>query len=154
MPSGTTRIARGNVIINDKLLISGGRSSNNPPSSRLETFLMSLSARTKVNIETPVGCCQCVIKINETTILHTGGSNIYVDWTKFQNLGTKSTSNGPSLLTGRSYHGCGKLKIAGKTYLMVVGGQKSDDTLLEGSEFLDLKELVWKKGTLLLRFSI
>ena len=89
-----------------------------------------------------------VIKINETTILHTGGSDEYVDWTKFQNLDTKSTSNGPSLLTGRSYHGCGKLKIAGKTYLMVVGGQKNDDTLLKGSEFLDLRELVWKKGIL------
>ena len=157
---GRTRAARGNVVLNGKLLSSGGLQKgpnfvtdgtsnameDNALTANSQTFLISLDGITKLNLPSPVHNFHCMIKINETTVLSTGGI-IQKEYgamaqTWWQNIEALETKSGPIMNHGRSAHGCATMKFNGKTILMVVGGKNSGTT----SEYLDMDDMVWKFG--------
>ena len=123
---GRTRAGSGSVVLNGKLLSSGGFQKgsgfvdeNNSNVHKIEhyrdTFLISFDGITKLNLKSPVDNFHCIIKINETTVLSTGGviqgSNGAVAQTWWQNVESLETRNGPKLNHGRSTHGCANIKI-------------------------------------------
>ena len=79
----------------------------------------------------------CNIKINETTILITGGRLVRGGGYKstFQNVETGRFIEGPRFKNLRSHgHGCGKFTFKGKTYALVAFGR------LNSVEILDLEK--------------
>ena len=154
---GITRAARGNVVLNGRLLSSGGYQAGpgfdkggttniDFISAQSNTFIISFDGITKLDMESPAHTDHCLIKINETTILSTGGAilNSYesIHQTWWQNVEALETTNGPTMNQDRSGHGCATMKFNGKTILMVVGGKNAGKT----SEYLDMDEMAWKFG--------
>ena len=114
---------------------------------------------SKPSIELPLTLgYHCLIKINETFALLTGGitrepniSSTTINHTYFVNLITNELSNGPSLLSQRCWHSCESFVLNGKTFGIVSGGYTGSSY---GSQFLDTSEILdfsdnsqsWKKG--------
>ena len=93
----------------------------------------------------------CSIKIDETTIITTGGqTNDYRASTRIYDFETKQWTAGPKMKTGRREHGCAKFEYQGRTILIVAGG-RNDDGELRSVEFLDLDNgSEWIEGMILL----
>ena len=117
-----------NVVINDHLLVSGGIKSGKPNVIKLQELVPLngniMSSPSPLN-EQHSYYGHCIIQLNETSILVTGGAGTDVDGTKttFQNFATKTQKSGPKLIVPRKFHACGKMNINGEPYLIVVGGR-------------------------------
>ena len=67
------------------------------------------------------------------------------DETLFVNVKTNQLTNGPSLKVGRYDHACGEIKVNGKSFIVVSGGNPNG---LRSTEVLDKNNLEegWKKS--------
>ena len=139
----------GSIVINDQLLVSGGIGSNGLTTQEfvpLDGQIMSSA------IESPSKNGHCIIKVNQTSILVTGGftkgNQDHVPDTWVQNFGTLKVEKGPSMAKGRMYHACGKVQIGGETILMVVGGRESyPGSYTKTTEYINLDgDAIWKDG--------
>ena len=87
----------------------------------------------------------CIIKLNDNEALLTGGRNNSgrTRDTWYFTYDSKTWRQGPSLIEGRSYHGCGKFTIGNTTVLVVAGG--FEESLVE---FLVLNQPIpeWELG--------
>ena len=85
----------------------------------------------------------CVIKLNETMALMTGGlyqgkKTLYVDATQSLNL---EFVLGPEMIIDRHGHGCGTISSNGKTFLVVVNGRSEElNKQLDSTEILDISQ--------------
>ena len=91
----------------------------------------------------------CLIKINETFALLTGGTTYEphnashyssIDHTYFVNLLTKELFNGPNMLSRRTRHSCESFVLNGRTIGIVSGGYTGPNfgsIVLDTSEILD-----------------
>ena len=125
----------GSVVLKGKLLISGGDGSNRR--RFISSELVSEHDSTYTNRLPRRLAMHCNIKINETTILITGGRLVRGGGYKstFQNVETGRFIEGPRFKNLRSHgHGCGKFTFKGKTYALVAFGR------LNSVEILDLEK--------------
>ena len=125
----------GSVVLKGKLLISGGDGSNRR--RFISSELVSEHDSTYTNRLPRRLAMHCNIKINETTILITGGQNRgFSKRSTFQNVETGRFIEGPRFKNLRSHgHGCGKFTFKGKTYALVAFGR------LNSVEILDLQKI-------------
>ena len=85
----------------------------------------------------------CVIKLNETMALMTGGlyqgkKTLYVNAMQTLNL---KFDLGPEMIIGRHNHGCGTISNNGTTFLVVVGGWSEElGRSLDSTEMLDISD--------------
>ena len=116
--------SRGNVVLDGKLYISGGISTRKPQkSSELISSKTSISGPTLPQILFG----HCTIKLNDSTILITGGSSSTSRKVKdqqnysstFQNIASGQVSLGPKFNEPRFKHKCAKFNFDGKTYALV-----------------------------------
>ena len=135
------------VVINDKLILSGGDSENG--------FLKSIEMVSpyanaiKVDVELPEGLWgHCQVQWNETTVMIIGGSTQYpftfVPDTHFVDVYSNMIdSDGPALNTARFLHSCAELQLGTKKYIVVTGGSE-----LKSTEILDKNALDkgWRSG--------
>ena len=139
----------GNVVINDKfLLVSGGL----PVTNRQELVPLDGGIITS-SLESPVDYGSCIIQLTQSSILITGGAghtrNTWYQY--FDDRARGKQEGGPTMLTGRMFHACGKLEINGDTVLIVAGGRTVGNVYLATSEYLNLNtnNLAWKEGKFL-----
>ena len=116
-------IGKGSIIVNGRLLISGGWLRNDRMDT-IELVSLDASSEAEFNLPLPLGA-HCNIQIDDTTVLITGGSSSGWSWRKetyYQNLLTGTITNGPNLNEARGYHACTKFQLNGDTYAIVLGG--------------------------------
>ena len=116
--------SRGNVILDGKLYISGGIFKRQPQkSSELISSQTSIFGPALPQILFG----HCIIKVNESTILITGGSSSSSRQVKdqdnysstFQNIASGQVNPGPKFNVPRFAHKCAKFNFGGKTYALV-----------------------------------
>ncbi len=144
------------VVINDSLLVTGGGTFNATDENQniellAETELVSLEkSQNFVSMPNPI-MYHCLIKINETHVLSTGGYNlrdnnyIVTNSTILFDFITKKWTPGPSLQEARITHGCGSFRLGDSTILLVASGtwsKQGEDT--RSVEILNTDE--WSKG--------
>ena len=146
------------VTINESLWITGG-SSIEDAKILTDTELVTLTkSQNFVHLPEPMSS-HCLIKINETHVLATGGENLNrsteevtvntLSSTFLFDFNTHEWSSGPTLLQPRSGHACGSFDFGDSTLLVVAGGKEfnntaKDNLALQSVEVLDTKE--WSKG--------
>ena len=143
----------GNIVIEDKVLISAGhtRSGGSQPYTLLQELVPLNGLIQSSALESPISRAHCIIQINATTIMMTGGVGLggpALPSTWFQNFETGETIKGPDLSTKTNMHGCGKININGDTVLFNIG-------VTDKTEYLNLNDdnLAWKSGTYILYLS-
>ena len=111
---------RGRVIVNNKLLLSGGKQNDFTPRI-VKTELASLNDTTYY-IDVPDTLVRgCNIQINDTHMLIT--MNYQTGLTYFQNLITGELTDGPVMnVKQRSDHGCTKFQYKGQNMALVAFG--------------------------------
>ena len=91
----------------------------------------------------------CLININETTILLTGGYDGSVrKTTYFFNILTRKWTNGPDLITARESHTCASFMNRNRTIAIIMMGNDLNNVKTESVEMLALDEIEggWFKG--------
>ena len=145
------------VTINDSLLITGGGflgSDGKKMELLADTELISLEKSQEfVPLPHPLAF-HCLIKINETHVLSTGGLNVVKETEKVNvfnatflfDFNTMEWTSGPTLLEERMSHACGSFQMGDSTVLLVAGGAKIEQSeiQLQSVEVLDTKE--WNYG--------
>ena len=135
----------GNVIIQGKLVVSGGKSDEGQTKM---TQLVSPDGTVEIVQDSPVTLGHCMIKTDENTVLITGGFGSSGEKnTYYQDFAFKTTNPGPEMLENRRYHGCGLTLINGKAVAWVVGGSAGNG-ILDTTEYLELEAATptWKEG--------
>jgi hypothetical protein len=97
----------------------------------------------------------CLVGVNSSTALLCGGWNGQ-DYNEchYMDLEDHSWSQGPSMMTKRSFHSCGIFKSAahqGRNIVIAAGG--SNTANLDSVEFLDLTTNTWNAGNIYLDFN-
>jgi len=141
----TARIfaANGKVIMSNKLVIAGGLNGNDldtievvAPNTRSETLPIRLPDAIRDS---------CIVPWDTNTFMIIGGdSGGLRSQTYFFNMANNTYTNGPSLLTARSFFGCHTMKINGEDFIIVAGGfgaTKSTEYLRKANY-----ESGWKKS--------
>ena len=113
--------SKGNVVLDGKLYISGGlfRGKAQKSSELVSTKESIFGPELPKNL-----FHHCTIKLNETTILITGGQtkidkqSVFSNDTIFQNVITGKVSFGPQFNKKKIKHKCGKFSFEGKTYAL------------------------------------
>ena len=124
----------GNIVINDKyVLVSGGGNTNFQELVPLDGNIMTSPMKATRHSWKNIGFC--IIQLNESSVLITGGIFESEGKTQFQNFDTNKQEDGPDMVESRQLHACGKIKIGGKTVLIVVGGYHTGKSW----EYLDLE---------------
>ena len=91
----------------------------------------------------------CIVKINATTGIFTGGwknkalkSTYYLDLTNF------NIKPGPDMISERDNHGCSSFTFNGHDIAIVSGGRAADHSSLDSTEYLDTskEDPKWKLG--------
>ena len=170
MEYGTSNMGVGNVVINQKLLLSGGSFSPAPEFSR-SSVLKDVSSSESIE-DLPIGISgHCMTMLNATHYMVTGGSVFngkkipwntgVTEWTMDKSsktfifdLTSQLWSDGPSMLEPRTSHGCVHMMLGDKPIIWVTGGNGDDSHLRSGynhlqtTEYLDLDNLGqgWKSG--------
>ena len=155
-PSMTTARAYASTIkINTtQTLILGGYDKSNYIKNELTSTEMVDSNGAVMYKDLPLTLSSsCVLKINETMGLITGGmqnGSISAD-THFLNLQTLDVTSGPRMRTVREDHGCVTFHFGSKNYALVSGGygNKPRPKVLDSTELLDLEQSnpTWTVGT-------
>ena len=153
----TTTRARASVtqIDSDEVLIMGGFDEVLMKWTDLKSTEIVSFSRSEASEDLPFTIsAHCTLKINETTVLITGGTQdgkYGSDATWFMDIFTFKISPGPRLRTGREDHGCATLNLGGKNYGIITGGWRFKT--LDTTEILDLQDLeaskpwkFWKNG--------
>ena len=146
----------GNVVINKKLLLSGG----SPSSSSRSSVLIDVSSSESIE-DLPIGISgHCMVLLNTTHYMVTGGSVFNGNRmdksskTFIFDLTSQHWSDGPSMLEPRTSHGCVHMMLGDKPIIWVTGGNGDGSHLgsgynhLQTTEYLDLHNLGegWKSG--------
>ena len=146
------------VVINDSLLVTGGATFNATDENQniellAETEVVNLEkSQSFVSMPQPI-VYHCLIKINESHVLSTGGNilqdgeSIVVNATFLFNFDTKKWTSGPSLQEARMTHGCGSFQLGDSTVLLVASGTVPRSWFTEDTrsvEILNTDE--WSKG--------
>ena len=173
MDMGRSNMGVGNVVINQKLLLSGGSFSPAPdfgcPEFSRSSVLKDVSTSESIE-DLPIGISgHCMTMLNATHYMVTGGSVFNyvtnVDSSVQCNLEKSSKtfifdltsqlwSDGPSMLEQRTSHGCVHMMLGDKPIIWVTGGNGDGSHLRSGynhlqtTEYLDLDNLSqgWKSG--------
>ena len=91
----------------------------------------------------------CIVKINATTGIFTGGlknkalkSTYYLDLTNF------NIKPGPDMISERYRHGCSSFTFNGHDIAIVSGGKADTNSYLDSTEYLDTskEDPKWKLG--------
>ena len=91
----------------------------------------------------------CIVKINATTGIFTGGwnnealkSTYYLDLTNF------NIKPGPDMISERYWHGCSSFTFNGHDIAIVSGGKADANSYLDSTEYLDTskEDPKWKLG--------
>ena len=135
----------GSAIINNKLVLSGGRDNSGLLKS-IELVSPNESSKT-LSVQLPLAISNhCSIKWDFETVMIIGGESRYRRAeTYFINVRTNTLKNGPSLNNARTSFACEELKVEGKSYIVVSGGWGA----LSSTEVLDKDNIDqgWQKGT-------
>ena len=91
----------------------------------------------------------CIVKINATTGIVTGGwknkakSTYYLDLTNF------NIKPGPDMISERYRHGCSSFTFNGYDIAIVSGGKADSNSYLDSTEYLDTskEDPKWEQGT-------
>ena len=151
----------GNLLVQNKLLFSGGLTRNfltNDTYVDFESsnYLMGWNATATDMPDMPYAVARhCIVQINETYFIATGGTigfgeheQISTHKTFFYNIKKENWTSGPNLNINRTQHGCAKviLGILGnKTIVIVSGGygrygNAENHSTSKSVEFLDLSK--------------
>lgn len=156
MDRGRSNMGVGNVVINKKLLLSGG----SPSSSSRSSVLIDVSSSESIE-DLPIGISgHCMVLLNTTHYMVTGGSVFNGNRmdksskTFIFDLTSQHWSDGPSMLEPRTSHGCVHMMLGDKPIIWVTGGNGDGSHLgsgynhLQTTEYLDLHNLGegWKSG--------
>merc|ERR1711953_1144321 len=119
--TGRNSAANGEVIINNILVIAGG--FNGTKLATIEVVAPNTRSET-LPIRLPVAMSgSCIVPWDTNTFLIIGGSSgRYRTQTYFSHMANNTYTNGPSLLTARSFFGCHTMKINGEDFIIVAGG--------------------------------
>ena len=91
----------------------------------------------------------CIVKINATTGIFTGGwkdkalkSTYYLDLTNF------NIKPGPDMISERYMHGCSSFTFNGQNIAIISGGIADSNSYLDSTEYLDTskEDHKWKLG--------
>jgi hypothetical protein len=98
----------------------------------------------------------CLVGVNSSTALLCGGVNNgqYFNECHYMDLEDHSWSQGPSMMTKRSWHSCGIFKSAahqGRNIVIAAGGYNGA-YYLDSVEYLDPTTNTWKEGKHIFRF--
>ena len=129
------------VIDEDKLLVIGGSGGFHSNDAKTSMEIVTLDQPPVQGPYLPFTIAEHgMVQYNSSMIFIIGG---------FQN-GNKSertwimnpekrfhVREGPAMNIGRAVHGCGKMKVNGKYFIVVVGGSGVFDNCLDSVEFLD-----------------
>ena len=143
-------VGRGNVVINNKLLISGGdgeysigrKTSNELISTTGKIDLPDLPQKLRSH---------CNVLLNNTHLLTTGGTkgrDCDSKKTFILNLETKIWTDGPEMLENRCQHSCPKVKVGDdQEFVLIYGGDQGPNGAVS-SEYLNVLDIGsgWKKG--------
>ena len=144
---GRSNMGTGNVVINGKLLLSGGSDSEYNVFS--STTLVDTSSNMPIKDMPNSQSRHCNVLLNNTHIMITGGY-LYdsMSETLIFDLVNEKWSPGPSMNEKRSVHGCTKMILDGKPFLWVSGGWGEDFLRHQSTEYLDLFNINqgWKLG--------
>ena len=139
--------ATGSVIMNDKLVLAGGRGLGYGTSfSSIE--LVALNRSTTLPMELPIKLYgSCIVKWDENSFLIIGGyapfsGGGYRGDTYFVHLNNDTVTNGPSLQNGRHDHACHEMILNDQEYIVVTGGGLYSTEILSKSSY----ENGWKLG--------
>ena len=136
-------MSTGNIIINNRLWISGGLDESGRELSTTELVNEDQSLKSE---DLPVDVYgHCSVLLNRTRIMTIGG---WSGWnrreTNILDLTTNNWTPGPKLNKGRTSHGCAKMTIGDKDLVVVTGGDVTEKSV----EYLDLTDMDqgWKRG--------
>merc|ERR1719367_1588079 len=114
--------ANGEVIMNNKLVIAGGNNGYHYFDT-IEVVAPNTRSRT-LPIRLPVAMSgSCIVPWDTNTFMIIGGdSGRTRSQTYFIHMANNTYTNGPSLLTSRSFFACHTMKINGEDFIIVTGG--------------------------------
>ena len=147
LQEGRANMGTGSVVINGKLLLSGGSDSQYNFFS--STTLVDTSSNMPMKNMSDALTRHCNVLLNSTHIMVTGGFLLdSISETQIFDLVNEQWTSGPSMNANRSVHGCGKMLLGGKPILWVTGGWDNDFTGQKSTEYLDLLNIDqgWKLG--------
>jgi len=137
--------ANGEVIMNDKLVIAGGDTGYYldtievvAPNTRSETLPIRLPAAMYDS---------CIVPWDTNTFMIIGGYSgrrSSRNQTYFINMANNAYTNGPNLLTPRSFFACHTMEVNGEDFIIVAGGYGAS----KSTEYLQKAnyEIGWKKS--------
>ena len=144
MKTPRRKVSTGNVVINEKLWISGGYDGE----SKFASTELVHPQYSENYVDLPIAMTgHCSINFNASHILLIGGnSGKYRNETHFLHIQNGQWSSGPSLNQERSGHGCTKTLVNNKPVIFVTGGYGGER--LNSVEFLDMANPSqgWQKG--------
>ena len=139
-------MGRGSIIFKNQLLLHGGGGGHRAP----KTSELASPDTVNKSFNLPIALYRhCNIKINESTILITGGHPRGSKKSFFQNLKTGDWIEGPEMLVSRRSHGCAKFKFEGRPIAITAGGKGNIGRSVEWFD-LGQPQKGWQKGDLLL----
>ena len=143
---GRTNAGTGNVVIDGKLLVSGGTEDGDVVTGLTE-LVSPDGTKEKLEDLTPGRHLHCMIKVSDSVVLLTGGRGSPRKAT-YQNFELGTLTEGPELLVKRYSHGCGMVSIKGKDVAFVAGGRSTPDEPLKSTEYLVLEDetSAWQPG--------
>ena len=133
------------AIINNTLYVTGGFSKIDNTHINGTEFVSLEGSRPGPML--PINVADhCVIKIDNETLLLTGGSHVIgrdhvkLKSTWFFTLSNESWSKGPDMLEARWKHACGSLRLKDGSQVLVVAGDffEGKNRLIDSVEILDL----------------
>ena len=143
------RYSAASIDTNTGLWILGGSGNGKLKSTEL---VSATGVEWKTSLPVAMRCA-CIVKINSTTGIFTGGYNrwaykstYYLDLTNFD------IKPGPDMISERFYHGCSSFKFNGHDIVIVSGGRAPNmrvNSELDSTEYLDTskEDPKWEQGT-------
>ena len=145
----------GNIVIDQKLLITGGWDVGFDPSAEEYMYLLGHSSKTILRRMPEALYGHCNIHLNKSHLMVIGGANTNFDWgreTYYYNLDTNEWTRGKDLTDDRRNLACSLANINGKLVIFATGGENGEPfhgyDPLRSVEFLevDSPDKGWKKG--------
>ena len=121
--------ATGSTILNNKLVLAGGKAGP----LRLQTIdLTSPNSFTRsetLSVQLPVGLYfSCIVPWDTNSFMVIGGCTTSCSRkeTYFVFMGNGTVASGPELINGRDKHACEEIIVNDQSYIAAVGGHDSD----------------------------
>ena len=142
-------MATGNVILQRKLLASGGLySARDVPTNEL----VGLETKTYLEELPKYLWGHCAVQVDESRFMILGGfdGGRYRHETSIYNWRTEVWTDGPPMVDSRYGFGCTKVKVGYKDYILAAGGN-NPDTFVNADksvEYLDVSDMDsgWVRG--------